>query len=71
MAELKFIVEDISCEGCATKIRESLENLAGVEEITITVDKKLIEISGEADPVEVEKNILETGYSPKEIREVE
>ena len=71
MAELKFIVEDISCEGCAAKIRESLENLAGVEEIIITVDKKLVEISGEADPVEVEKIILETGYSPKEIREVE
>ena len=64
MAEMKFIVDNISCEGCADKIRQSLENLGGVEELTIAMDKRLVVVLGEADPEEIEKAIQDAGYSP-------
>ena len=64
MAEMKFIVDNISCEDCADKIRQSLETLSGVEELTIAVDKRLVVVQGEADPEEIEKSIQNAGYSP-------
>ena len=57
MAEITFQINDIHCEKCVEKIRQVLENLAGLEEVHFNLDEKTIKIEGEADPIEIEKII--------------
>jgi len=62
MAELVFQINDIHCQKCVEKIRKSLENLSGLEEVHFNIDKKIVRIEGEADPTVIDQIIQETGY---------
>ena len=68
MAEITFQINDIHCEKCVEKIRQALENLAGLEEVHFNLDEKIIKIEGEADPIEIEKIIQEAGYTPVQLQ---
>ena len=68
MAEITFHINDIHCEKCVEKIRQALENLAGLEEVHINLDEKRIKIEGEADPLEIQKIIQEVGYTPVQLQ---
>ena len=68
MAEITFHINDIHCEKCVEKIRQALENLAGLEELHINLDEKIIQIEGEADPIAIEKIIQEVGYTPVQLQ---
>ena len=68
MAEITFHISDIHCEKCVGKIRQALENLAGLEEVHINLDEKIIKIEGEADPLEIQKIIQEVGYTPVQLQ---
>ena len=54
MAEITFQINDIHCEKCVEKIRQSLENLAGLEEVHFDLGEKIIRIEGEVDPIAIE-----------------
>ena len=62
MAEIVFQINDIHCQKCVEKIRKSLENLSGLEEVQINIDEKIVRIEGEADPTVIDQIIQETGY---------
>ena len=64
MAEVTLQINDIHCEKCVEKIRQALENLAGLEEIHFNLSEKLIKIEGEADPVAIQQIIQDAGYTP-------
>ena len=64
MAEITFHISDIHCEKCVGKIRQALENLAGLEEVHFNLEEKTIKIEGEADPVAIQKIIQDAGYTP-------
>ena len=68
MAEIIFKINDIHCEKCVEKIRQALENLAGLEEVHFNLDEKTIKIEGEADPIAIEKIIQEVGYTPVQLQ---
>ena len=68
MADISFHINDIRCEKCVEKIRQALENLAGLEEVHINLDDKTIKIEGEADPIAIEKIIQEAGYTPVQLQ---
>ena len=68
MTEITFHINDIHCEKCVEKIRQALENLAGLEEVHINLDEKTIKIEGEADPIAIEKIIQEVGYTPVQLQ---
>ena len=68
MAEITFQITDIHCEKCVEKIRQALENLAGLEEVHFNLDEKTIKIEGEADPLAIEKIIQEVGYTPVQLQ---
>ena len=68
MADISFHINDIHCEKCVEKIRQALENLAGLEEVHINLDEKIIKIEGEADPLEIQKIIQEVGYTPVQLQ---
>ena len=50
------------------KIRQALENLAGLEEVHFDLGKKTIKIEGEVDPIAIEKIIHEVGYTPVQLQ---
>ena len=68
MAEITFHINDIHCEKCVEKIRQALENLGGMEEVHFDLNEKLIEIEGEADPMEIQKIIQDAGYTPVQLQ---
>ena len=68
MADISFHINDIHCEKCVEKIRQALENLAGLEEVHINLDEKTIKIEGEADPGAIERIIQEVGYTPVQLQ---
>ena len=68
MAEIIFQINDIHCEKCVEKIRQALENLAGLEEVHFNLDEKTIKIEGEADPIAIKKIIQEVGYTPVQLQ---
>ena len=68
MADILFHINDIHCEKYVEKIRQALENLAGLEEVHFNLDEKTIKIEGEADPIAIEKIIQEVGYTPVQLQ---
>ena len=63
MTDITFQINDIHCEKCIEKIRKALENLGGLEEVYFDINKKIVRIQGEADPIAIEQIIQDTGYN--------
>ena len=68
MADIIFQINDIHCEKCVEKIRQALENLGGLEEVHFDLDKKIVKIEGEADPIAIEQIIQDTGYTAVQLQ---
>ena len=68
MADITFQINDIHCEKCVEKIRQALENLGGLEEVHFDLDKKVVRIEGEADPIAIEQIIQDTGYTAVQLQ---
>ena len=68
MADITFQINDIHCEKCVEKIRKALENLGGLEEVHFDLDKKIVRIEGEADPIAIEQIIQDTGYTAVQLQ---
>ena len=68
MAEITFHISDIHYEKCVEKIRQTLENLGGLEEVHFDLNEKLIKIEGEADPVVIQQIIQDAGYTPVQLQ---
>ena len=68
MAEIIFQINDIHCKKCVEKIRKALENLGGIEEVHFDLDKKIVRIEGEADPIAIEQIIHDTGYTAVQLQ---
>ena len=57
MAEIIFQINDIHCEKCVEKIRQALENLAGLEEVHFNLDEKTIKKIIQKKDINKEKTI--------------
>ncbi|XP_068645513.1 heavy metal-associated isoprenylated plant protein 31 [Aristolochia californica] len=57
MSVIEVRVQNLDCEGCATKIQKALNKLKGVEEIEIDMETQKVTVRGHA--VE-EKKVLKT-----------
>ena len=68
MADIIFQIDDVHCEKCVEKIRKALENLGGLEEVHFDLDKKIVRIEGEADPIAIEQIIHDTGYTAVQLQ---
>ena len=68
MADIIFQINDIHCEKCVEKIRQSLEHLGGLEEVYFDLDEKIVRIEGEADPIAIEQIIQDTGYTAVQLQ---
>ena len=64
MAEIIFHISDLHCENCIEKNRQAVGHLNGVEDIQIDLNKKLLKIAGETDPLEISQILQDIRYSP-------
>jgi copper chaperone CopZ len=60
---LTYTVPAIHCEHCVMSIREELEEVAGVDDVAVDLDAKLVTVSGRAlDDTALRSAIEEAGY---------
>jgi copper chaperone len=60
---ITYTVPAIHCEHCAMSIREEVGEVAGVEDVAVDLDSKLVTVSGrELDEAAVRAAIEEAGY---------
>jgi len=58
-----YSVPAIHCAHCAMSIREEVSEVAGVEDVDVDLDTKVVTISGlELDDAELRAAIAEAGY---------
>lgn len=56
-----YHVPTISCDHCKTAIEREVGAIAGVDRVTVDVDKKLVEVAGGSD-ADIRAAIEEAGY---------
>jgi copper chaperone len=60
---ITYEVPAIHCEHCAMSIREEVEEVAGVDEVAVDLDAKLVTVSGrELDDTALRSAIEDAGY---------
>jgi copper chaperone len=62
MNDLLFSVPGITCEHCATAIREAVQEVAGVSAAEVDVPGKTVRVAGAGDPAAVRAAIADAGY---------
>ena len=62
---LTYSVPAMHCAHCATSIREEVSEVAGVEDIAVDLDTKVVTVSGrQLDDAALRAAIEEAGYEP-------
>ncbi|MBP7602354.1 MAG: heavy-metal-associated domain-containing protein [Spirochaetes bacterium] len=60
---MKFIVGDMSCQHCVRRITEAVGRVSGVTNVSIDLERKLVEVNGTADTGAVINAIKSAGYT--------
>jgi len=60
-----FTVKDMTCQGCAGKIRSALEANETISNVDISVEKKSITLTSDTDWDSISNIIREAGYTPE------
>ncbi len=66
--EQEWLVPDMSCEGCVRAIQRALNELAGVQQVTVTLEGKRVRVL--YDPAQVDDSAIvsrlrQAGFSPQ------
>ncbi len=63
MQNEQFTVQNVKCGGCVSAIENGLKELAGVSEVSVTIDGGLVNVSGDAlDRATLSAKLAELGY---------
>ena len=60
--ELSYSVPAMHCESCRLTILEEIEEVAGVEDVVIDLETKLVTVRGNVDDAAIRAAIGEAGY---------
>jgi copper chaperone len=59
----QFSVRNVKCGGCVSNIETGLKTLAGVNEVSVTIDGGLVVVSGESlNRAQLAEKLAELGY---------
>lgn len=58
----KYQIENMKCDGCVSAVKTALEQLDGVEEVSIDLESKTVDVTGEVDSSLIEKTLSDAGY---------
>lgn len=56
-------VEGMSCDGCEQTVEEALQQVEGVESITVDRTRNSATVDGQADPVTLVTAVEDAGYT--------
>lgn len=64
MAQEIYTVTGMTCGHCAASVREEIEEIAGVREVSVTVDTGQVEVTSDSplDRADVAAAVTEAGY---------
>ncbi len=63
MQNEQFTVQNVKCGGCVSAIENGLKELAGVSEVSVTIDGGLVSVSGESlDRTQLTEKLAALGY---------
>jgi copper chaperone len=63
MQNEQFIVQNVKCGGCVSAIESGLNELAGVNEVTVTIDGGIVSVNGESlDRAQLADKLAALGY---------
>ncbi len=63
MQNEQFTVQNVKCGGCVSAVENGLKELAGVSEVSVTIDGGLVNVSGDAlDRATLSAKLAELGY---------
>lgn len=68
LQELDFVAPAIHCEGCASKITESLTKMAGVTGVQVDVEKQTVHVTLDGRPgmeARIVKRLTKLGFPPR------
>jgi len=64
MDKHRFTVNNMTCNGCVSTIRQGLEADSRVKSVDIKLSKKLVSIEGDLSSEEAAGIIISSGYTP-------
>jgi len=62
MKEVQFSVSGMKCNGCVTKVRETLTNFPGIVDAEVDLKVGTAVVKGDVDPEAVAKALTDAGY---------
>jgi copper chaperone CopZ len=64
MSEITFHVPEIYCDGCVQSIRNALERLEGVQDVTADLRERRVHVrfAGSVDPLAIKGAIEKAGF---------
>ena len=63
MQNEQFTVQNVKCGGCVSAIETGLKELAGISEVSVTVEGGVVNVSGDAlDRAVLSARLAELGY---------
>jgi hypothetical protein len=66
MAKLKVKISGMTCEHCVANVRNSISQINGVDNVSVSLKKKTAKIDGDVDLDEVKHAVEAVGYGVKE-----
>ncbi len=63
---MRFAVPDISCNHCKKRIEDALSSIEGIEQITVNIENKTVEVSGKISAETIKKVLRDAGYPVKD-----
>lgn len=58
----KFRIENMKCAGCVTNAKKAIEQLDGVDSVSVDLEGKCAEVKGNVDPAKVAEAVTNAGY---------
>ncbi|MFQ6609681.1 MAG: heavy-metal-associated domain-containing protein [Fidelibacterota bacterium] len=64
--QITIRVTDMTCEGCASKIRTALESSEKIKEVDINIADKEVRVTGTLGVEEIFHLVKQAGYTPRQ-----
>jgi copper chaperone len=59
-------IPDMNCKHCQAAVTKAIEEIPGVTNVQVSLDERVVRVSGDVERSIIEKKIKEAGYNPTE-----
>jgi uncharacterized membrane protein YraQ (UPF0718 family)/copper chaperone CopZ len=65
-AGITISIPDMNCKHCQAAVTKAIQEIPGVTNIEVSLDERVVKVSGDVERSTIEKKIKEAGYNPTE-----